>query len=434
VAFADGVLHLTRSLVVACVFASLLAAPTKGAPQAVTPARRVQGGVVVLEHAADAFNRAPRLTLGASPLATMGGADADPAYDLTTASSVVLLRDGRLATFSLLGSRFLIFGADGKPERIIGRQGEGPGEFQSATGLVALGDTLFLADNSLRRFNWILPDRGVVRSRSAVHGFRLTARHVAGALPGGRLVMHSSGSVSPPDTGTRTLTPIVITTVDDGPARTIAKIPDLDLQQIETRYRGRIRTSTTALRFSRLARVVVWDTLIATSGSRSEIDLRNAQGKIVSRLNAPFARRPVTRAMRDLVIAAELTRLDGPQAERMVDPDENRRLAREMPFADSLPPYMGLFVTPNRTLWVVDATAPGDTAWSATAFRLDGAIVGRLHAARSGKPVYFGNDRVVVREEDDDGVVSMKVFQIITSSSSPASSRPLRFSPAAPPQ
>jgi hypothetical protein len=100
----------------------------------------------------------------------------------------------------------------------------------------------------------------------------------------------------------------------------------------------------------------------------------------------------------------------------MLDPNESRRVAREAPFADSLPPYEGLFVSPNATLWVVDATAPGDTSWSATAFRLDGAIVGRLQVGRAGRPVAYGNDRVVVREEDEDGVVSMKVFRIMPAS------------------
>jgi hypothetical protein len=396
--------------------ATALILPTKSAAQTsapVIPARRVQDGVTILEHGADAFTRAPRLALAPAPLATMGGAGGDPAYDLTETSSVILLRDGRLATFAFTDSKLLIFGADGMPQRIIGRHGQGPGEFLGGFGLVALGDTLFLADDGQRRFNWILPDRGVVLSRSAVHGFRLSARRVAGVLPGGRLVMYSSGSYSERDTAARTHTPVVITTVGDASAREVAKIPDVDLVMFETRYRGEVRRRATPLRFSRFARIAVWDTVIATSGSESEIELRNGQGRIISRLSAPFVRRPVTRAMRDAVVDRELQRISGPQAERMRDPTESRRLAREKPFADSLPPYEGLFVTPNKTLWVVDATAPGDSAWSATAFRLDGAIVGRLRAPRAGKPVYFGNDRVVVREEDDDGVVSMKVFRIL---------------------
>ena len=45
---------------------------------------------------------------------------------------------------------------------------------------------------------------------------------------------------------------------------------------------------------------------------------------------------------------------------------------RENPFADSLPPCDGLFTTKSGTLWVVDAIAPSDTVWTATAFQSDG--------------------------------------------------------------
>ena len=100
---------------------------------------------------------------------------------------------------------------------------------------------------------------------------------------------------------------------------------------------------------------------------------------------------------------------EGPQSERMVDANESRRLAREQPFADSLPPYSGFFTTRGGTLWVVDAIAPSDTGWSATAFRQDGAIVGRLEVAGRSRPLAFADDRVAIRTEDEDGVVGIRV-------------------------
>ena len=89
------------------------------------------------------------------------------------------------------------------------------------------------------------------------------------------------------------------------------------------------------------------------------------------------------------------------------------RLARESPFADSLPPYSALFVSPAGVLWVVDAIAPTDGGWTATAFRRDGAIVGRLHVPDAAPPVAIDDERVVVRDEDGDGVVTMRVHRIV---------------------
>jgi hypothetical protein len=116
--------------------------------------------------------------------------------------------------------------------------------------------------------------------------------------------------------------------------------------------------------------------------------------------------------MRDSAIAAGLARLEGSQAERMVDPAESRRIERALPVADSLPPYDTWFVSPDQTLWVLDASAPGETTGGATAFRQDGTIVAQLTWSRQGRPVAFGDDRVVMRDVDADGVVALRVFRI----------------------
>lgn len=77
-------------------------------------------------------------------------------------------------------------------------------------------------------------------------------------------------------------------------------------------------------------------------------------------------------------------------------------------YADSLPVIEDVHVSPNRLLWIVDAIAPTDTAWSATAFRLDGAVAGALSAPlRLGRPMAFGIDRVLLRRESEDGLVSL---------------------------
>jgi hypothetical protein len=116
--------------------------------------------------------------------------------------------------------------------------------------------------------------------------------------------------------------------------------------------------------------------------------------------------------MRERHTARDLGRLNTPSGEGLVDRAESERLIREQPFADSLPPYGDFHVVGN-TLWVVDPSVPGDTAWSATAFRRDGAIIGRLHGRGRGTPVAFAPDRVAVRDTDADGGVSVRVHRII---------------------
>jgi len=375
-------------------------------------------GVTLLEHGAAAFDRAPRLAIAPTPLATLGGADGDAAYDLTSAGEVVLLADGRLATLAPMGGRLLVFRADGRGDRIVGRPGRGPGEFMAPAGPVRLsGDTLLVLDRANRRLTRILADAGIVAERSlpALGALDVGATPV-GVLPGGGILTHTAGwsRSGVPDSVVRQQTPLVVVDRESGAGREIARVPDFEQAMVETRFRGRRRLEPRALRFTPFARVAVWDTLIASGPDDGyDVPLRAADGRVVARLRVAVPRRPVTRAMREALVAAELARFDARgDGERGVDAAESRRLLREAPFADLLPSFDALFVTRGGTLWVVDARAPTDTGWTATAFRRDGAIVGRLAVAGAGYPVAFDDGRVVIRSEDDVGLVTLRVYRM----------------------
>lgn len=387
-----------------------------GAPLA--PTVRVENGVTILEHPPDAFERATRVTVDPEPLATMGGAAADPAYDLTFADNVLLLEDGRVLALARVGNRIMLFDTDGRGTWLYNREGRGPGDLMAPGGLASgSGDTVFIPDASNQRINRLIPGTGIVSQSPLQQDRWRSAYWMAGVLPSGMAVMHRAGvfggGIPRPDTATRTTTPIMLVSLTDGSVREIASVTDLDHAPLETRFRGRRMVEPRPLRLTRSAQIAVWDSLIATgTGDGYQIDLRNGDGQVVQQLRVPIPRRPVTQAIRDAQIAIELERFEGMQTERMVDPEESRRLIYERPFADTLPPYSGFFVTPAQTLWVVDYVAPGDTSWSATAFDRSGAIVGRLTVPGPTRPVAFGDDRVVVRGEDDDGVVFLRVLQL----------------------
>jgi hypothetical protein len=124
-------------------------------------------------------------------------------------------------------------------------------------------------------------------------------------------------------------------------------------------------------------------------------------------------RRAVTDAMRDAVVARELETYSTPSAEAHGGVEESRRLARESPIADSLPPYAGLVAGMDGLLWVVDPFASPDTIWAATAFREDGEIVARLTGTGRAWPTQILDDRVLLRTTDDDGVVRFEVRRIV---------------------
>ena len=391
---------------------------SKGEPVAATT--RVENGVTVYEHAPDAFSKAPHWTLEPTPASTIGGADGDPQYDLTHARMVVQLSDGRVMTFAPVGNKVFVFGRDGKGERVVGRTGQGPGDWMNFGDPVLLeNDTVLVLDFANRRLNWVTADGGIVRTAPyEISGDMRFMHGVSGFISTGELLMHSAGSWGGHQTDSlqRSLARVAAANIQTGEARSLPTIPDLQGIPVETRFRGRVRTDLQPLRLAGWpgALLAAWDSVYAsvTASSRS-IELRDATGVLRGRIEVPARRRAVTSAMRDAQVALEVDRMKAQATERMVDPSESERLAREAPFADSLPYFAQVMTGSDGTLWVVDAIAPNDSGWTATAFWKDGGILARLTVKGRSTPMAFGANQVIVRTEDENGVVALRVYRFM---------------------
>ncbi|MEP6833223.1 MAG: 6-bladed beta-propeller [Gemmatimonas sp.] len=390
----------------------------------VLPTTRMDAGVKVFQHDRTAFTRATQLELIGPPLSVIGGADGDTEHDLTYAFYVGLLSDGRVTTLSPIGNKYYVFGSDGKYQHTLGQQGKGPGEFTRPSGNIILaGDTLFISDDFTSQFSWFHPDKGFVRARARGVDGRQRSEKAVGVLPGGRVVMTSSGLVQngEPNKLTRPTAPVSLVTFE-GKSQPVAQVPDLELYQMNVTRRGQSHPETLVRGFTPRAVVGVWDSTVVTgTGDRYQLDVHNSTGTIISRVMVNTPRVAVTREMRDARIELMMRRYRNMPGEGGIKPnlEEIEKIERDTPVADSLPAYNQFFTTANGTLWVVDAVAPKETGWTATAFRRDGAIIGRLIAKGKGTPLAFGDDRVVIRSEDNDGVVTLTVRRIGVAATKP---------------
>lgn len=387
----------------------------------VIPTRRVEGGVAILQHKADAFRVAPQTTIEASPLWTIGGADGDADYNLEYVREILILSDGRIAAFASISNTLQIYTSKGRPERLIGKQGKGPGDFIRTTGLILLpGDTLYTLDIANRRGNWITPSGGVVRMASmpAPTGPDMLLSTV-GVLPSGQVVWWGPAFTERPTrigTRARPKLPVVASGLLQENLRVVDSIPGFETEVIRTAFRGRQQPMEVPITFWTAPSLAVWDTAIAIAnvGHGYSIERRAANGGVLARITVPVQRTVVTQAMREAVIVRSLERYSGTRGERLVDPEESRRQAREQPFSDSLPAIQNIIVGADGTLWAVDGLADGlSTSWAATQYRADGAIVSRLIVQGKGTPIYFHKGRVVVRHVDEDGVVSLTMHRIV---------------------
>ena len=390
---------------------------------------RLENRVTIYEHSSDAFDKAPQWTLESAPSATIGGAIGDSTYELTRVSYVVPLSDGRVMTFAAAGNHVFVFDRDGKGKRVISTTGQGHEEWRRFPDPVLLeNDTVLILDFTNRRLNWVTADGGIVRSAPYdLSGGLLSLHRIAGLLSTEELLMHSAGSWSARerDSQQRGLATVIAANITTaqlssarpnptgsmGNTRFLGRVPDQQEAHVETRYRGQISDTWRPLSLGGSALLAAWDSVYASVQATSRsIEVRNAEGALVARIDIPSKRRGVTRAMRDAHVAIELAGINAPGQDHY-DRAESERLARESPFADSLPYFSQMFVGSDRTLWIVDAIAPNDSGWTATALRDDGAILARLTANGKSVPMAFGANQVIVRAEDANGVVSLRVYR-----------------------
>lgn len=157
----------------------------------------------------------PSLQIG-----VMGG---DPEYEFTKITDVALLPDGSVAVLELTPPRVRIYSADGSFVRDIGREGQGPGEFQAPFRLtVTDGGHLLVWDPPVRQVVTIDPATGVV-DQDFVRDDP-PAYHEGEILPdGSRLIRHvTSGVEQPEDRVWRR--PAVLKRVADGVETTLTSL------------------------------------------------------------------------------------------------------------------------------------------------------------------------------------------------------------------
>lgn len=106
----------------------------------------------------------PEWHLAESPQFTVDGSE--PPF-LARVGQVALLSDGRVVVSDAQADQIHLFGLEGEHIRLLGDQGDGPGEYQSVTKItVGAGDSLFVYDQRHGRLSVVHPEAGFVRAVS----------------------------------------------------------------------------------------------------------------------------------------------------------------------------------------------------------------------------------------------------------------------------
>ncbi len=370
---------------------------------------RDSSGVRIITYAAAALDAAPPLTLDTN-LAVIGAGN--DSLDLSRVGDAIVLRDGRVAAF--VAGTLHIFTADGRGDERIGRAGAGPGEFRDPTLARGQGDTLLVTDRPNGRLSWVVPGQGIVRERPVQLS---AARFMYDAVTGlaGDTVIVSTQSYAVAMNVKPGHVPLAVGRVVAA-SDTVQEIRPLDGTDM-VNWSGpqlsdvAVEVRTAAARYSPSSYAVAWGPgFFAGRSDRWVLDQYDAGGSVVLSVRFQHPRVPITAAMRDSDVVAMVARLRA-RSSGAFDTERYTRWLAGLPYEDSLPAFGPPMGSPGGTLWLLEPAMQYDSTVTAVGIAPDGRIVGQLRG-RGLSIIAFGDDRVVTRHVDENGIVTWVVRRL----------------------
>ena len=372
----------------------------------------ISAGVRILEHTTDAPDRAPNsLSLIPGPLAIIGKNDTThrPLEGFLRGPGDARRVDGLLYRWSPFRSA----APDGSRRQRIGRAGAGPQEFRDADISRGRGDTILVTDAGNSRIAWVTATKGVIRTRALNlrrpgYSFGPIAQFDHDTLIMG-VASYTPQFTKP---GKRNQFPVGLLTSANDSIRIILPLEGGEMVASSPALAARLRGMTTvAVRYAPNPVTTGWGTgFLAVRPDHWKLDLFQPNGKLVESVRIPVRRVAVTAQLRDRDVEGTIAAMQR-RATKPIDVAAERAVHRDFPYPDSLPSFQDVKTTSGGIAWVRAVTLGGDTTWTYTAVALDGRILGRL-TGTGHVPVAFGDDRVVLRDEDSDGVVTWRVMRV----------------------
>jgi len=125
---------------------------------------RDSAGITIVENYAPNWQPGSEWTVAPDPVLSLGAGSADLRYEFTEIVGAQLSGDSTLVVADLSLAEVRYFSLNGEVVGVVGRRGEGPGEFQRIQTLgPAVGDTTWIFDLGLQRITLITAPGDPVR-------------------------------------------------------------------------------------------------------------------------------------------------------------------------------------------------------------------------------------------------------------------------------
>ena len=404
--------------------------------------RRATYPIVATLLATPAIAQDRPLTVDMTEVYSVGGVNAQEWAFFGPALQMRFDGVGNLLVLDVVNNRIVVIGSDGRLVRVVGREGEGPGEFQLSLviavwrdGRFAVPDMgrsaiqVFNPDGKLERFVRLASENTPL---AGTLGFRERIR--ADPLGDGIIAQGVGGLVAqlanfayrrqgrPEDENPAAVDDRALETLDlSGDVMISTPIlqgwraprPGVSLSSADEADWSRVVATTEDRYFEPEFH---WDVLpdgtIAYSDSSAyAIKLASPDGSVSEVLRRPLAPQAVSERIRQATIAFHLQRFEeqsaGASSSAMPfappDPEERRQRTRDRGFYHEVPVVRGISATWDGGLWIQRrGEDPWDDEGPIDVFNADHEYLGTLAVGHPAMPDAFGPDGLVIHMERDE--------------------------------
>jgi hypothetical protein len=346
-----------------------------------------------------------------TPRVRIGGTDADTgAYELDRVVGAYLLSDGRIVLGNGGTAEMRWYDSTGRFEKAVGREGQGPGEFELLISAWPMaGDSTAASDATLDRISIFSPRGEFVRSVKLEVTAELSSPNGWGHFSDGTIAGAGGSGLSlrPAMVGKLVGSEMKLARYDgDGKLMgEIARLPDRERYVVST-------TGTVKWPFTPYSAnptyAVSGMSVFSTSGREFLIEERDPTGKVLRRIRADVPVQPLTSEHRSRF--AEEMRA-GARTEQ--DRVSTERFLAGAPFPEQLPVISRLLPTRDGMLWAQAyfAEPTGERRW----YVLDrtGHWIGHALTPRNLRVVDVTRDRLLGVASDSLGIQSVLVFDLV---------------------
>lgn len=403
---------------------ALAVALATGCDRAAGPAAlsvlRDSAGVQITENVWPDSTEVPWWTAAAEPLVDIGGLDASESYALFQVGDAQRFEDGSIVVAHGGGHDVRIYDRAGIHVRTFGRQGDGPGEFQRPTRVLAQpGDSVLVYDAQAQRISRLSRSDGFARDWRLAQGDGRPAALI-GALADGSLIARGNarfGQQGPPPAG-RLRNDVVFLRFGDPatPGDTVVVVPGNEtFVRTETDANARITAiSIFTLPFGLTTQAATGaDEIVIGTQDAPELRVYGADGTLrrIVRTGAPMP------AVTPAHVEAWQERLsEGLPPDRQA---EYRRGVADLPHGAHVPPYGSVHVDEQGFTWVQDYDDRINPAGGWSVYDDEGRIAARIHLPAALRVHHIGVDFVLGVERDDLDVERVRLYSLARTPGAP---------------